>query len=123
MVAPVFHKYEFPGEEVRVVEPPRNIVVVPEILAVGAEPTITVVEAVDVHPPKFVTVTVYEVLLAGPTVIACVVAPVFHKYEFPAEDVSVVEPPVQMEVVPEILAAGADPTVTVAEVLDVHPPE
>ena len=55
--------------------------------------------------------------------IAAVVAPVLHKYELPVDAVNVVEPPLQIVVVPLILAVGFALTVTLAFADAVHPPE
>ena len=55
--------------------------------------------------------------------IADVVAPVLHKYELPVDAVNVVELPTQIVVVPLMLAAEEELTVTLAFADAVHPPE
>jgi hypothetical protein len=51
----------------------------PEIVGAGNVFTVINCDAVDVHPPLPVTVTVYVVLDTGETVMAAVVAPVLHE--------------------------------------------
>ena len=67
------------------------------------------------QPLALVTFTVNEPELL--TVIDCVTALLFHKYEEPADDVSTTEPPVQKVVGPpaEIVAVGSAFCVIVAE--------
>ena len=89
----------------------------------------TLIDAELLQPPPAI-VTVYVPLLLAVTlgidgfckVEVNPLGPV-HNHEFPIEDVSVVELPVQTDVVPEILATGVEPTVTVADDLEEHPPE
>ena len=50
VVAPVFQAYALPPEAVSVVELPLHIVVLPEIVTVGVELTITETVAVLEHP-------------------------------------------------------------------------
>ena len=68
------------------------------------------------------TVTVYDVVEAGVTVMADVVAPVFHEYVVPPDAVSVVLLPAHIDVVPEILGVGEGLTVMVTLVLSEHEP-
>lgn len=48
------------------------------VVSVGIGFTVMVAEAIPVHPPELVTVTVYPVVAVGVTVITEVVGPVFH---------------------------------------------
>jgi hypothetical protein len=69
------------------------------MLALGLAFTVTVVAAeVALHPPAPVTVTVNEPEVF--TVMDCVVAPLFQRYELPALAVNTTEPPVQKLVTP-----------------------
>ena len=85
----MFQLYVPPELAVNVVLAPGQIFVVPVI--VGANPAATLIAAlaVAVQPP-LVTVTLYVVLPAGLTVMAAVVAAVFHKYVPPPVAVNVV---------------------------------
>jgi len=65
---------------------------------------------------------VYDVVEAGVTVMADVVAPVFHEYVVPPDAVSVVLLPAHIDVVPEILGVGEGLTVMVTLVLSEHEP-
>ena len=115
VVAPFDHKYDEPAEAVSVTELPAQNVVGPEgvIVAIGLLFTVTAVDAeVAEQPLAFVTATLK--LPVALTVIDCVVAPFDHKYDEPAEAVSVTEPPAQNVVGPEavIVAIGFSLTVT-----------
>ena len=77
-------------------EPPVHKEVLPPavIVAVGNAFTVTTVAAdVAEQLAALVTVTVYDP--AALTVIACVVAPLLHNQDDPADAVSVTEPPLQ----------------------------
>ena len=77
------------------------------IVATGNAFTVTTVAAdVAEHPAALVTVTVYEPEVL--TVIDCVVAPVLHNHDVPADAVKVTDPPVQNVVGPPavIVATG-----------------
>ena len=100
----------------------------PPALIVGVDGrgfTVTVVDAEPtVHPLAFATVTEYDPDVF--TEIDCVVAPVLHKYELAALDVSVTEPPVQNVVGPLALivgVVGAGLTVTVNDATPYTPHE
>ena len=58
VVAPVFHTYVPPPLAVRLVLVPEHIALTPVICALAVELTVTVREAVFVHPLLFVAVTV-----------------------------------------------------------------
>ena len=75
VIAPVLHEYEVPPVAVRVAVAPEQIVGLFTV-GVGSVLTVTVPEAVAVHPYELVTVTVY--VPAVLVVIAAVVAPVLH---------------------------------------------
>jgi hypothetical protein len=98
--------------------------------ATGNVFTVINCDAVDVHPPLPVTVTVYVVLDTGETVMAAVVAPVLHEYVPPPLAVRLAEPPVQTALslaVPDasvsvIDATGNVFTVINCDAVDVHPP-
>jgi hypothetical protein len=60
--------------------PPLHIANTPVIVGVGSAFTVTVALAVAVQPFAFVTVTVYEKVLVGLTVIVSVVALVDQTY-------------------------------------------
>ena len=88
-VEPVFHKYEYPAvpfdanEVAEPVEAPlHNTFVVDEIDIANKLGCVIVAEVDDVHPLASVAVTVY--VPAARLLIVAVVAPVFHKYEYPA---------------------------------------
>ena len=84
------------------------------MLALGLAFTVTVVaDEVALHPPAPVTVTVKEPELF--TVMDCVVAPLFQRYELPALAVNTTEPPVQKLVTPfgVMVAAGTGLTLMV----------
>ena len=85
---------------------PLQIVVVPLIEGVGKAFTVTEALVDAVHVAAFVTVTEYEVVVVGLTVIAAVVAVVLHKYEVPPLAVNVVLLPLQIVVVPLIDGVG-----------------
>ena len=59
--------------------------------------------------------------VAGETVIAAVVAPVFHAYVPTPDAVSVVDCPEQIVLFPEMEAVGAIKTFTVTVAVSVHP--
>lgn len=68
---------------------------------------------VPVQPVVSVTVTLYEPLVF--TVIDCVVAPVDHRYDWPALAISVTLLPLQKLTGPDVAIAGVNaPTLTVA---------
>ncbi len=93
-----------------------------EIAAVGKGLTFTVLEAEAVHPLASVTVTEYDVVDEGETVIDTVDAPVLHEYEVPPLAVKFALTPLQMlTVAGEIAAVGKGLTITVLEVEAVHP--
>jgi hypothetical protein len=83
------------------------------MVAVGAALTVTVCEAVAVQPLASVTVTEYEVVAAGETVIDGVVAPVDQLNDTPPLAVSVALPPAQIEDGPLMAAAGGGFTLMV----------
>ena len=86
----------------------RNVCTVPS--------NVTVADAVAVHPPLPVAVTVYVPELF--TVIAAVVCPPgLHEYEFPPLAVSVVVCPWQIVRLPLMPGVGAEFTVTVTETI------
>jgi hypothetical protein len=116
VVAPLLHNQDAPADAVSVTEPPLQNVTGPPavIVAVGNVFTvITVAAEVAEHPAALVTVTVYEPAVL--TVIACVVAPLLHNQDVPADAVSVTEPPVQNATGPPavIVAVGNGFIVTV----------
>jgi hypothetical protein len=93
------------------------------MLALGLAFTATVVaDEVALHPPAPVTVTINEPELF--TVMDCVVAPLFQRYELPALAVNTTEPPVQKLVTPlgVIVATGTGFTEIVVGVdVALHP--
>ena len=105
---------DVPADAVRVTLPPAQNVVAPlaVMVAVAAALTVTVCEEVAEQPLASVTVTEYEVVAAGETVIDCVVAPVDQLNDTPPLAVSVALPPAQMEDGPLIAAVGGGLTVT-----------
>jgi len=82
---------------------------------------LTVATAVDVQP-KEVPVTVYEVVVAGVTVIGFVTSPVLQVYEVAPAAVKVAVPPAQI-VVEFTVVTGIGLTVTVDTAEDVQPKE
>ncbi len=77
---PVLHEYEVPLLAVSVaLAPMQMLTVAGEITADGFGLTVTVLEAVAVHPFASVTVTVYVVVVEGETVISFVKTPVLHE--------------------------------------------
>ena len=116
VVAPLLHNQDAPADAVSVTEPPLQNVTGPPavIVAVGNAFTVTTVAAdVAEQLAALVTVTVYEPAVL--TVIDCVVAPVLHNQDAPADAVSVTEPPLQNVTGPPavIVAVGNGLTVTV----------
>ena len=105
VVAPVLQRNDAPPDAVNVVEPPTQIDgLLGVMLHTGTGFTTTVVEHDDVHPlAPFVTVTVYVVVTAGLIVIVAVVAPVLQRKDVPPEAVKVVEPPGQMDKLPQVM--------------------
>ena len=89
---------------------------------VKAEPTVTVAISMPVHP-ALLAVTVYDVVVAGVTVMGLVVAPLLQEYVVPAEPpvaVKVAVPPGQ--IVEEFtFIFKAEPIVTVAMSVPVQP--
>jgi hypothetical protein len=125
VVAPLLHNQDVPADAVSVTEPPVQNVTEPSTVIVAAgNAFIVTVAAADVaeHPTALVTVTVYEPPVL--TVIECVVAPLLHNQDAPADAVSVTEPPVQNVSGPSamIVADGNRFTITTvaAEVAE-HP--
>jgi hypothetical protein len=116
VVAPLLHNQDAPADAVSVTEPPLQNVSGPSALIAADGNGFTVTTAaVDVaeHPAALVTVTVYDPAVL--TVIDCVVAPLLHNQDAPADAVSVTEPPVQNATGPPavIVAVGNAFTVTV----------
>ena len=103
---------------------PLQLFAAPVMLTAGALFTVTATGAdVETQPFASVTVTPYEPLAL--TVIEGVVSPFGDQtYELPALAVRVTLPPVQNVVGPDvaIIAAAALFTVTVWDVVEVHPP-
>ena len=138
VVAPVLQEYVPPPEAVSVAVAPTQMMpslfVVPDvsmtaIAGTGSGFTVMVDEAVPVQPFRL-TVTVYDVVEPGVTVIAAVVAPVFQEYVPPPDAVKVADAPAQMIpssfVVPEVSVttiAGTESgtTVMVEDVVAVQP--
>ena len=79
----VLHRYMVPPLAVKVAEEPLHIVSVRGVIAALTDVTVTVVVAVAEHPAALVTVTEYDCVAPGVTVIAAVVAPVFQSYPAP----------------------------------------
>ena len=78
VVSPVGHRYVPPPEaEIVTMLPIQPLA--PMAVALGSGFTVTVAVADLVQPFALVTVTVYVVVDEGLTVIAAVVAPVFHR--------------------------------------------
>jgi hypothetical protein len=72
--APVFHRYAVPPEAVNVELAPLQVVSVAGVILAVTVVTVTVAAAVAEQPAALVTVTVYDVVAVGDTVIAAVVA-------------------------------------------------
>ena len=79
----------------RVVLPPEQMVFVPVMDAAGLALTVTVRLAV-AEPHELEAVTVYVEVVAGDTVIAPLLDPVFQRYVLPPEAVRVTDPPAQI---------------------------
>ena len=115
VVAPLLHNQDAPADAVSTTDPPVQNVVGPPavIVAAGNGFTVTAVAAdVAEQPAALVTVTVYDP--DALTVIDCVVAPLLHDHDAPADAVSVTEPPLQNVSGPPavMVAAGNGLTVT-----------
>lgn len=102
-------------------EPPGQMAVVPETVAVGFGLTVTVTVGAlfDTQPLASVTVSVYVVVEAGEAVgeqLEALESPVAgaHEQEIPPEPESGVAPPAQIAAVPEAAAVGRGLTVTTA---------
>ena len=121
-VAPLFHQeYVPPPDAVRVAKLPKQILLFPDMDAVGKEFTVTGVDVVLVQLP-LETVTVYVVFEVVESVMVAEVAPLFHQeYVPPPLAVSVAISPTQIVVEPLISAVGVVFTVTVDVVVFVHP--
>ena len=117
VIAPVLHEYEVPPVAVRVAVAPAHIVGLFTV-GVGSAFTVTVPEAVSVHPAALVAVTVY--VPAVEVVIEVVVALVLHTYEVPPVAVSVAVAPEHM-VALFTVGEGSAFTVTVPVAVAVHP--
>lgn len=92
------------------------------IAAAGFEFTVTVLEAVPVHPLTSVTVTVYEVVVIGETVMFAVTAALLHEKELPPFAFNVALLPLQIVgAAGEIDAIRLLITVTVFEADAVQP--
>ena len=116
------HEYVAAPVAVSVVFAPLQIVASLPAFTTGNWFTVTVLTALVALQPFAVTVTLYDVVLVGVTVIEALVAPVLHKYVVPALAVNVVLVPAHTVVVPLIVAVGNGVTV-IAVALDVveHP--
>lgn len=92
------------------------------VTAVGTGYTFTTCEAVAVHPPELVTVTLYVPLVLNVFVALVVAEPPLHKYDVPPLAVNVTRP--QFVAVPEIAAVGLDEVdmiaVLFAEIVEVQ---
>jgi hypothetical protein len=120
VVFPLLHTNADPPEAVSVVLLPEQMVVFPLIAAVMAPVTFTVATAVPVQIP-LLTCTVYEVVVVGVTIMAEVLAPVFHRYVPPPVALTTALSPIQIAAgVTEKIILGV--TVTVANPVSAHPP-
>ena len=126
VVAPVLHTLFVAELEDKVTVPPEQNETGPLAVTTGVDGfgfTVTVVAAEPaVHPLALETTTEYVPDVF--TVIACVVAPVLHKYDVATLDVSVTEPPVQKVVGPFAVivgVVGAGFTVTVYDAIPYTP--
>ena len=114
-----------PAEAVKTTEPPGQNVVAPlaVIVAVMELATVTLVGEEVVEQLPLLTVTLYCPELF--TIINCVVAPFDHKYDAPAEEVNVTDPPWQKVVAPlaviEAVAELTRVTVVAGEVAEQLP--
>ena len=110
--------------EVKVVLPPAQIELFPDIigaLGLGVAVTETVIASLetDVQASE-IACTVYKP--AKETVIDRVVSPLLHKLPVIKDEVSVVEPPWQIVVLPVIVGADNKLTATTFDVAVVHEP-
>src|SRR5689334_24771705 len=97
VVAPVLQRNVVPPDAVSVAVSPLQIAGFEGVmLHVGAGLTVTVALHELEHPSESVTVTVYEVVAVGLTVIEAVVAPVLQRNDTPPDAVSVDQPPTQI---------------------------
>src|SRR6185436_3684012 len=83
--------------------------------------TVTAVGALCAEQP-LTSVTVTRNVPAAFTVIDCVVAPLVQRYELPALEVSVVEPPAQNDVAPLMVGVAGVLTVTAVGALCAEQP-
>lgn len=100
---------------------PAQIVEGPVIEIAGSGFTVTVTEALSEHE-LLVTTTEYVEEEVGVTTIDVVVAPLLQEKEEPPETLSVVLSPMQIFVLPLMLAVIPEVTVTVATALAVQIP-
>jgi hypothetical protein len=114
VVDPLLQIYVLPPLAVRVVLPPRHILVSPLIVGVGIGFTVTVSFVEAWHPLASDTVTLYVVVAVGLTVILLVVEPLLQIYVLPPPAVSVVLSPRHMIVSPLIVGVGIGFTVMVS---------
>jgi len=104
VVAPVLQRNDTPPEAVSVLEPPGQMVMLPQVmLQVGAAFTLITSEQELVLLLASVTVTVYKVVTVGLTVMDAVVAPVLQRNDIPPEAVSVLESPGQIDMLPQVM--------------------
>jgi hypothetical protein len=108
VVAPLLQVYELPAVAVKTTFPPWQKVVAPFGVIDTAGDVLTVTATGGEVSTQLLgcdIVTVYDP--ETETVIACVVAPLFHKYELPLLAVSVTLPPSQNVVAPPAVMVGA----------------
>jgi hypothetical protein len=120
---PVLHKYVDPPLAVREELPPLQIVAgAATAVIVGLGLTVTVIDAVLVHPAAEVPVTVYVVVVAGLTDKGLAEEPVLHKYVDPPLAVREELPPLQIVAgAATAVIVGNGFTVTVTDAVLVHP--
>lgn len=123
VVAPVLQRNDVPPDAVSVAVSPLQIAGFEGVmLHIGAGLTVTVALHELEHPSESVTVTVYEVVAVGLTVIEAVVAPVLQRNDVPPDAVRVDEPPIQIEGLELVmLHTGSGVTITLNEWVAVFP--
>jgi hypothetical protein len=115
--------YVSPPVAFKLTATPAHVVCGPLMVGLGTTLTVTTTDVSFVHVP-LLTCSEYVVVVAGETVIEedVEVVPPLHTYELPPEAVSVVLPPVHIELAPVIPALIAGLTVTVTLALSLHVP-
>ena len=106
MVAPVDQRLPVSDDDVSVIDLPGQNELGPEMAGVAGPAAALTVYGTEVAWQPFASVTLTVYVPAAVTTIACVVAPVDQRFPLGADELSVIDPPGQMEIGPVIDGAG-----------------